>query len=153
MTKEHQRRALRNFLVALLCIPLCWAILGYPLPTAELEFRRAERQMLLDRSAVIWTDRDLAEGWLPATLVGETPDAFHVYGLARLTIHPRREGGTPLVLPGKLPNERDGWAYRDLAILVPDPPEGAARARMTLSVGNLNPVPVNAGRKSFTPMS
>lgn len=149
MRRKHKLRALRNLAVTVLCLLLIWAESGYPLPTQEMEFRRAERQMLLERSAVIWTDQALAGSRTPAMLVGEARAAFHVYGLARLTVHPRHQGGTPLVLPGDLPNEQGGWA-RDLAILVPDPPEGAVSARMTLSVGHLYPVPENAGDELLT---
>ena len=50
------QKTVRNFL---LCIPILigfWGLFGYPLPTAEMEFRRMERTRLLPRSELVLRD-------------------------------------------------------------------------------------------------
>ena len=44
-----------SLLVTLALLFSLWAYYGYPLPTAELEFRRLERQNLLPRSEIVFT--------------------------------------------------------------------------------------------------
>lgn len=43
----------RNLLLTLILAALIWGQFGYPLPTAEMEFRRLERQNLLPRSEIV----------------------------------------------------------------------------------------------------
>lgn len=46
-------RTARNLLLALALAALIWGQFGYPLPTAEMEFRRLERTSLLPRSEIV----------------------------------------------------------------------------------------------------
>lgn len=47
-------KTVRNLLLTLALAVLVWAQYGYPLPTAEMEFRRLERQNLLPRSEIVF---------------------------------------------------------------------------------------------------
>lgn len=48
-------RVVRNLVLTLACLYALWARAGYPLPTAELEFRRLERTHLMPRSEIIFS--------------------------------------------------------------------------------------------------
>ena len=48
-------KTVRNLLLTLALSVLVWGQCGYPLPTAEMEFRRLERQNLLPRSEIVFT--------------------------------------------------------------------------------------------------
>ena len=61
MSKEKKRRPLprgqkiaRNLLLSGLLLCLAWSRMGYPLPTAEMEFRRMERSCLIPKSEIIF---------------------------------------------------------------------------------------------------
>ena len=45
-------KIIRNLALTLVCLYALWAWAGYPLPTAEMEFRRLERQSLMPPSQV-----------------------------------------------------------------------------------------------------
>lgn len=45
-----------NLLLSALAACLLWAAVGYPLPTAELEFHRMERTHLMPRSEIVFTN-------------------------------------------------------------------------------------------------
>ena len=49
-------RTVRNLAVVLVCLYGLWTWADYPLPTAELEFRRLERTHLLPRSEIVFTN-------------------------------------------------------------------------------------------------
>ena len=48
-------KTIRNLLLTLILAVLIWGQFNYPLPTAELEFRRLERTNLLPRSEIVFT--------------------------------------------------------------------------------------------------
>ena len=47
------KRTIINLVLSALLLVLTWGLMGYPLPTAELEFRRMERTHLLPRSEIV----------------------------------------------------------------------------------------------------
>ena len=49
-------RTVRNLAVVLVCLYGLWAWADYPLPTAELEFRRLEREVLMPRSEIVFSN-------------------------------------------------------------------------------------------------
>lgn len=49
-------RTVRNLAVVLACLYALWAWADYPLPTAELEFRRLERTHLIPRSEIVFSN-------------------------------------------------------------------------------------------------
>ena len=49
------QQTVRNLLLAALLLTLRWGLAGYPLPTAELEFRRLERTHLLPPGEIVFT--------------------------------------------------------------------------------------------------
>ena len=83
-----------------------WLRMGYPLPTAELEFRRMERQNLLPQSEIVLNSRrttkirwrDLPELHIPycTWMVGEGEDHVHVANLdyRQVESHPLEAGIT-----------------------------------------------------------
>ena len=135
MKRRHLFRAGRNFLLAALAALLIWSMKGYPLPM-EMAFRRYERQSLAERSEILWTykgtragDRDM--------LVGLSSRYVHVWHPnGYVLLWPRQEGGTLVVLPEEI-RYADGFSsYLAPAFLVPDPPEGAETARLTITLSN-----------------
>ena len=54
MKRTYLLRTARNLLLAALAALLIWWTAGFPLPTPELTFRRAERQALAERSELVW---------------------------------------------------------------------------------------------------
>lgn len=58
------QRTLRNLVLGVLLMALIWGLAGYPLPTAELEFRRLERTHLMPRSEIVFSNRARSrDGW------------------------------------------------------------------------------------------
>ncbi|MCI8303652.1 MAG: hypothetical protein HFF52_03395 [Lawsonibacter sp.] len=98
------QRILCNLVLTLICLYALWARAGYPLPTAELEFRRMERTHLLPRSEIVFNSgkdgpllwRDLPEpGFLDRdAVVGMTKNQVYVYvsGHNRLEICSLEDG-------------------------------------------------------------
>lgn len=128
MTRKYQLRLLRNLLLAFLLALFLWYLKGCPLPAAELELHRAERQILQEESRVIWSSRRLK------AVVGLSRDYIHVYN-DRLTLWPRTEGHAALVLLGYR-SQRSEVPFLDAhpSFLVVDPPEEAARAKFTMDL-------------------
>ena len=133
MTSRHIRRALRNLGLAALAALVIWSMKGYPLPM-EMAFRRYERQSLAERSEILWTykgtragDRDM--------LAGLAEDAVHVWHPNGYVLFwPRQEEGTLVSLPDETRYQDGANSYLAPALLVPDPPEGAETARLTITL-------------------
>ena len=134
MKKRHIRRALRNIGLAALAGLVIWCIKGFPLPTPEMDFRRDERQALAERSEIIWTYEGTMRGD-EDLLVGLSDTAVHVWHPNGYVLFwPRQEGGTLVHLPAKTQYQDQGSSYLAPALLVPDPPAGAADARLTITL-------------------
>ena len=133
MKKRHIRRALRNIGLAALAGLVIWCIKGFPLPTPEMEFRRDERQALAERSEIIWTYEGTMRGD-EDLLVGLSDTAVHVWHPNGYVLFwPRQDGGTLVPLPAETRYQDRANSYLGPALLVPDPPEGAAGARLTIT--------------------
>ena len=133
MNRKHLFRALRNLGLSALAALVIWGIKGFPLPM-EQEFRRSERTHLAERSDIVWTydgtvrgDEDL--------LVGLSSRYVHVWHPNGYVLFwPRQEGGTLVPLPAETRYQDRGSSYTGPALLVPDPPEGAESARLTITL-------------------
>lgn len=145
MRRKHKLRALRNLAVTVLCLLLIWAESGYPLPTQEMEFRRAERQMLAGQSTIIWSAPIRSSNGRPgsyysppdaAALVGVTPTSIHTYD-HDLTVWPRvGDRPTLIVLPNETVLWSDAWdgGTNILPLMVIDPPPNTQTARLTIDI-------------------
>jgi len=102
-------KTVRNLLLALVLALLVWGQYGYPLPTAEMEFRRLERANLLPESEIIFNSvKDSPLQWRGSILsfstqrvvIGLEGDRVHVAGLRYkiLEVYPLSEGITPIPL-------------------------------------------------------
>jgi len=131
--KQNRFRALRNLTGAAVMFLFIWYLRGCPLPTAEMELHRSERQHLLPESRVIWTytgaygsDRDMmvsvAKGHAATYL---EPGRCWFWD---------RTPGTPtvLVLPGNARYNPDGTANSllDPAFVAVDVPARAHSAKL-----------------------
>ncbi len=103
----------RNLLLTLALAALVWGQFGYPLPTAELEFRRLERQNLLPRSEIVFTAPrgtnnlepkngpafTLYGRWVVGTQ-GKRAVAGYLQGKwSRIDVFPLNDGPSPIPLP------------------------------------------------------
>ena len=135
MKKRHIRRALRNLGLAALAALVIWGLAGFPLPM-EQEFRRSERTHLAERSEIVWT-RDGAVRGDEDLLVGLASRYVHVWHPNGYVLFwPRQAGGTLVSLPAKTRYQDRANSYLGPALLVPDPPAGAERARLTITLRN-----------------
>lgn len=121
-------RIVRNLAVVLVCLYALWVRAGYPLPTAELEFRRLERENLLGRSEI----QGILKGdYNRRTVFGTQGDQVLVshYDTRALGFWPREESGPTLVPVSEFnpyPNK--------LLFAAADLPEGTASARLDMTV-------------------
>ena len=136
MKRTYLLRAARNLLLAALAALLIWWTTGFPLPTPELTFRRAERQALAERSELVWQYEGIVGGD-EDLLVGLADRFVHVWHPNGYVLFwPRQEGGTLVPLPAETRYQDRGSSYLGPALLVPDPPEGAESARLTITLGD-----------------
>lgn len=122
-------KIVRNLAVTLICLSVLWAWAGYPLPTAELEFRRLERQNLFPPSELQgvfrgiyqnrWTGYGVLEDWV---VVGHES-----YG--QLECWPREESG-----PTLFPAAEFFPSPVELLFAAADVPVGTASARLDMSL-------------------
>lgn len=136
MTKKYRLRILRNLLLtAILLIPL-WRQNGYPLPTMEMELHRWERQTLREESEIVWSiDQTGSHG--PKMLVGVNRDSIIVRNRNNVyQCWPRH--GDQATLVALIDRIRywpeDGVNLGSPALLAIDPPRGAERARLKLTL-------------------
>ena len=133
MNRKHLFRTLRNLGLAALAGLVIWCIKGFPLPTPEMDFRRDERQALAERSEIIWTYEGTMRGD-EDLLVGLSDTAVHVWHPNGYVLFwPRQDGGTLVPLPAETRYQDQANSYLGPALLVPDPPAGAADARLTIT--------------------
>ena len=136
MKRTYLLRTARNLLLAALAALLIWWTAGFPLPTPELTFRRAERQALAERSELVWQYEGIVGGDVDL-LVGLADRFVHVWHPNGYVLFwPRQEGGTLVPLPAETRYQDRGSSYTGPALLVPDPPEGAESARLTITLGD-----------------
>ena len=134
MKRIYLLRTARNLLLAALAALLIWWTAGFPLPTPELTFRRAERQALAERSELVWQYEGIVGGD-EDLLVGLADRFVHVWHPNGYVLSwPRQEGGTLVPLPAETRYQDQGSSYTGPALLVPDPPEGAESARLTITL-------------------
>ena len=137
MRKQNRLRALRNLSIAALLFLFVWYLRGCPLPTAEMELHRSERQHLLSESRVIWTydgtfrsDRDM--------MVAVAKDHVSTYLEQGRCWFWERTPGTPtvLVLPSNTRHNPDGKASSllDPAFVAVDVPARAQSVRLYVLV-------------------
>ena len=100
----------------------------------EQEFRRSERTHLAARSDIVWTHDGAVRGD-EDLLVGLSETAVHVWHPNGYVLFwPRQEGGTLVSLPAETRYQDRANSYLGPALLVPDPPEGAEGARLTITL-------------------
>ena len=134
MKRTYLLRTARNLLLADLAALLIWWMAGFPLPTPELTFRRAERQALAEWSELVWQYEGTAGGDKDL-LVGLADRFVHVWHPNGYVLFwPRQEGGTLVPLPAETRYQDQGSSYTGPVLLVPDPPEGAESARLTITL-------------------
>lgn len=142
-------RTVRNILLAAALALMIWGQCGCPLPTAEMEFRRLERQYLLPRSEIVFQSRiwrsgihevETRQGTLAMfapLVIGVSGDRVReavVHGpKSRLEIFPLETEITPIPVDGILnvPSVEDP-GMRVWSVLFLDVPEGAARGEMDI---------------------
>lgn len=116
-------KIVRNLAVTLICLSVLWAWAGYPLPTAELEFRRLERQNLLPPSELQGVFRRENQ-WVVAGLQEDSVLFSEDRSLDRW---PRSGAGPALVPIGR-------FVWTELDVIAVDVPQGTASARLDLSM-------------------
>lgn len=134
MARKHRLRALRNGLLCVLLLAFLWQVKGCPLPTAEMEFRRRERQHLADESEIVLRCESEAEGWLgePAMLVGVADRTVHTTSRThRFNVWPKNPDGPTLVV---LPSELALRPALVVGLAAVEPPEQAETALLTLTL-------------------
>ena len=119
-------RIVRNLAVALICLYALWARADYPLPTAELEFRRLERENLLGRSEI----QGAFQGTYKRDVVyGVQGDQVLVGRGWGLEYWPREEAGPTLI------SVSEYFTYaREMLFAAADVPEGTASARLNMTI-------------------
>ena len=132
MNRKHLFRTLRNLGLAALVGLVIWSLADFPLPM-EQEFRRSERTHLAERSEIVWTHEGTAAGD-DDLLVGLSDTAVHVWHPNGYVLFwPQQDGGTLVPLPAETRYRDRANSYLGPALLVPDPPAGAAGARLTIT--------------------
>ena len=132
MNRKHLFRTLRNLGLAALVGLVIWSLADFPLPM-EQEFRRSERTHLAERSEIVWTHEGTAAGD-DDLLVGLSDTAVHVWHPnGYFLFWPQQDGGTLVPLPAETRYRDRANSYLGPALLVPDPPAGAAGARLTIT--------------------
>lgn len=136
MVRKYRWRILRNLLIAAVLLLLMWWEAGCPLPTMEMELHRWERQTLQEESEIIWAiDQTGSHG--PKMAVGVNRDSVLVQN--RNTVRQRwsRHGDRATLIT--LIDMVRYWPENGInlgtpALLAVDPPAGAERARLTLTL-------------------
>ena len=139
MRKQNRFRALRNLTAAAAALLLVWYLKGCPLPTAEMELHRSERQHLLRESRVVWEyrgtmsrDRDMMVG------VGEGHVTTWLDRGGCWFRERRGDGPTVVLLPQgtRYSPDSNGKAnsYTDPAFVAVDVPARTQSARLTVAL-------------------
>ena len=134
---SHQTKMLGNLALALVLVFWVWACKGYPLPTAEMDFRRLERQNLLKPSEIVLNMPD-GLGGDEVVGVGEEyvfaaeTDGGGWYNFYLYEQNP--EGVTPVFTAGSY-----SWFFEEemrlraiRGAVVPDMPEDAAESTLAI---------------------
>lgn len=108
-----------------------WGMLGYPLPTARMEFRRLERESLMPRSEILWR----YDGY-STIFVGRTGDCWTAgylgpgsRGTDYMESGPLGDGPSPVPLTTLLEEQdEEGQPVTGNAMLFLQVPDEAARA-------------------------
>ena len=123
-----------NLALALLLAVSIWTACGWPLPTAELEYRRLERRNLMQPAQILHITRDCSRGQGSKTVVAVGENRVYL-GQTRSydSISEMEWDGGPLLLTdGRLVGGLEGSG--GFTALLLGPPEGAASAVLTLTL-------------------
>ena len=130
------KRTIINLALSTLLLVLIWGLMDYPLPTAEMEFRRMERTHLLPHSEIqgIFLDGCRNRTWQTVGVQEDRVVLLESRNLSEggsiMSIWPgRTEGATLVPIPwngSEFEKERD--------IVAVDVPEGTASARLEAEV-------------------
>lgn len=112
-----------NLALCAFLLALIWSRFGYPLPTAELEFRRLERTHLLPPSELQGVFRRENQ-WV---VVGLREDGVLFSEDRALDRWPRSGAGAALVPIGR-------WVWTELTVMAVDVPQGTASARLDMAL-------------------
>lgn len=112
-----------NLALCAFLLVLIWSRFGYPLPTAELEFRRLERQSLMPPSQIQGVFRLDQE----RVVAGVLEDRVIFSEVHALDEWPRSEEGTTLVPIGH-------WMQTELAVIAVDVPPETRSAQLDMSL-------------------
>lgn len=141
---SRPRKAALNLMLAVVLLFALWAHFDYPLPTAELEFRRAERSNLREPSEIVWR---LDRGYDPISgsmaqladiFVGEWKNEA-VAGYVRdpgtggtyLEVWPLTDGPSPVPLTYPVAKQHEsGYLHTGNAMLFLRVPEETAVAQV-----------------------
>lgn len=142
LRREHQLAL--NLAGILLLVLALWGMAGYPMPTAEMKFRRLERTFLLRPAETVYVlpqegELELTAPWV----VGIGDGQVHIANLVRdkwrqgLEVFPLKDGPSPVPMAGgqvvQWPAGGEGWGFRSTLLFV-QIPEEAASAELTLDV-------------------
>lgn len=122
-------RTVRNLAVVLACLYGLWAWADYPLPTAELEFRRLERQNLLPPSEIQGVFQGIYQNRMTVYGVLEDRVVVGCESHGQLEYWPREESGPTLFPAAEFFPSPD-----ELLFAAADVPEGTASARLDMSL-------------------
>ena len=143
------KKLVLNLVIIALAGVWLWGLAGYPLPTAEMEFRRLERQSMLPASEILWDTgaeghgqeaRGEVPSWhlLDHWVVGQrdgvlTAAMIEGEGDAFLECYPQGPAPYPVPLAnGILSISRAGTLSAAAALAFFGVPEGAVRAELEL---------------------
>lgn len=136
MSRTHRLRFFRNMAVVILCLLVLWAVSGYPLPTTEMGFHRAERQSLAEESTIVFRCRSEGELPDPTMLLGVTRDAVHTSSHTHfLNVWPKNpQGPTLVILPSELFYDGSRISSYTIGLVAVDAPVLAESSRLTLTL-------------------
>lgn len=122
---SRKKRTVLNLTVSGVLLLTAWAILGYPLPTAELEFRRLERESLCPPSEI----QGVFQGSYGHRTVYGVQGEQVVWGFQELEFWPREKSG-----PTLFPVSEYDLSPNELLFAAADVPEGTASARLDMTI-------------------
>lgn len=138
------RKLALNLALSAVLLALLWGLAGYPLPTAEMEFRRLERTNLMGRSEIVlvtphdvnqWEGFSLFDRWCIGVRDGRAVVGKLQGKWSWLEAFPLEEGPSPVPLAGgHMVWIRSGSPHSASALLFIQIPEGTARGELAVDV-------------------
>ena len=124
---DRKGKIVRNLVLTLAFLGVLWAGMGYPLPTAEMEFHRLERSNLRQPSDIQGIVDTRYERWVVASYQDQV--ILWRDGGTSLEYWPRAAEGATLV-----PVPENRLDMGEIWVVAADVPEGTASARLELTV-------------------